>query len=202
MTLGLPLVAADVGQVVKTLSNFRISTFPTGLLSVSRWDNTTCSESVQPIQNFAGAQPKSYIQAGRNEWEWECLPLKSSLLWPNHMLSLLSFRKPALFIKALDGYLSQHCRIHPQKLPSLLSSLPLSNLFLLPSNVDYPFSLPLRPPSLNPSIPLVLNPSLPPQSNPQIPPGFFFYLCMCDFSTVKVDETRGIQIHHSCNLPW
>lgn len=72
------------------------------------------------------------------------------------MLSLLSFRRPALFIKALDGYLSQYCRIHPQKLPSLLSSLPFPNLFLLPSNVPASSS-----PSLNPSIPLVLNPSLP-----------------------------------------
>lgn len=117
------------------------------------------------------------------------------------MLSLLSFRRPALFIKALDGYLSQHCRIHSLKLPSLLTSLPLSNLFLLPSNVSYPASLPLLPPSFNPSIPLVLNPSLPPQSNPQIPQGFFS-LCMCDSTTVKVDETRRIQIHHSCNPPW
>lgn len=114
------------------------------------------------------------------------------------MLSLLSFRRPALFIKAVDGYLSQYCRIHPQKLPSLLSFHPLPNLFLLPSDVYYP---PAPPP--NPSIPLVLNPSPPssPQSNPQIPPGFFPSVCMCDFSTVKIDETRKIQIHHSHNLP-
>lgn len=121
-------------------------------------DNTTCSQSVKPILNFAWAQPKkSYIQVVRDEWEWECLPLKSFMLWPNHMLSLLSFRRPALFIKALDGYLSHYCRIQPQKLPSL----PLPNLFLLPSNVDYPSSLLLLlPPSILP-YPLSLIPPPP-----------------------------------------
>lgn len=149
MTLWLPSWLLTRDRLLETLHviplHFRISTFPASLPSVSSGgeiggDNTTCSQSVKPIWIFflQEPSPKSYIQPGRDEWEWECLPLKSSLLWPNHMLSLLSFRRPALFIKALDGYLSQHCRIHSLKLPSLLTSLPLSNLFLLPSNVSPP----------------------------------------------------------------
>lgn len=167
-------------------------------------DNTTCSQSVKPIWIFflQEPSPKSYIQLGRDEWEWECLPLKSSLLWPNHMLSLLSFRRPALFIKALDGYLSQHCRIHSLKLPSLLTSLPLSNLFLLPSNVSRPPPpLPRSPPPSILPFPLsLIHPSLLNQTLKSLK--VFFCLCMCDSTTVKVDETRRIQIHHSCNPPW
>lgn len=150
------------------------------------------------------AQPKSYIQPRRDECEWECLPLKSSLLWPNHMLSLVSFRRPALFIKALDGYLSQHCRIHPQKLPSLLSTLLLSNLFLLSSNVDSPSCLPLAsilPFPLSLIHPSLLNQTL--KSPPSIFFSFFGFVSVCvgkcDSSSVKVDETGRIQIQHSCN---
>lgn len=36
----------------------KMSTFPANLLSISRRDNTTCSQSVRPIQNFAEAQPQ------------------------------------------------------------------------------------------------------------------------------------------------
>lgn len=169
-------IAADVG-IGCWNSPCNSASFLASLLSISRGDNTRCSQSVKPIWNFARAQPKTYIQPGRDEWEWECLPLKSSLLWPNHMLSLLSFRRPALFIKALDGYLSQHCRIHPQKLPSLLSSLPLSNLFLLPSNVDYPSSLPLLPPPSILPFPLsLIQPSLLNQILKSLKVFFFFFL--------------------------
>ena len=107
--------------------------------------------------------------------------LKSSLLWPNHMLSLVSFRRPALFIKALDGYLSQHCRIHPQKLPSLLSTLLLSNLFLLSSNVDSPSCLPLPAILLFPLS--LIHPSLLNQTlkSPQ-----FYSLCGCVCACVCV----------------
>lgn len=176
------------GQLVETWHviplHFRMSTFLASLLSVSHMDNTTCSQSVKPIQTFARAQPKSYIQPERDEWEWECLPLKSFMLWPNHMLSLLSFRRPALFIKALDGYLSQYCWIHPQKLPSLLFSLPLPNLFLLPSNVDS--SLPLLPPTSIlpfplPSVPLFRSPSSIKPSNLSR----FYFLCICVTSVLS-----------------
>ena len=55
-------IATDLGQAVETLHAiplpFRMSTFPAGLLSVSLRDNTTCSQSVKPIRNFAGAQPQ------------------------------------------------------------------------------------------------------------------------------------------------
>lgn len=119
------------------------------------------------------------------------------------MLSLVSFRRPALFIKALDGYLSQHCRIHPQKLPSLLSTLLLSNLFLLSSNVDSPSCLPLA--SILPFPLSLIHPSLLNQTLKPPPSSIFFFLwvcgcmCKCDSSSVKVDETGSIQIQHSCN---
>lgn len=114
------------------------------------------------------------------------------------MLSLVSFRRPALFIKALDGYLSQHCRIHPQKLPSLLSTLLLSNLFLLSSNVDSPSCLPLA--SILPFPLSLIHPSLLNQTL-KSPPLIFLGVCVgkCDSSSVKVDETGRIQIQHSCN---
>ena len=138
----------------------------------------------QTDPEFCQSLAQSYIQAGGDEWQWDCLPLKSSQGFDQIICChSVSFRRPALFIKAGDGYLSRHSGTQPQKSSSLLPLLrspPQISLsvflFSFPfSDVEHKSSIP--PPGSSPSIP-PSNPSLPPyilsQSNPQIPPGFSF----------------------------
>lgn len=120
----------------------RMSTF---LSTSSHTDNTTCGQSVKAEQNFTKAQPKSYTPTDGDEWEWECLPLKSSELWPNHTLSLLSFRRPALFIKACDGYLSQYVEYILKSFPPYFPPFPSQTSFFYPPMSTSPSSLHVLP---------------------------------------------------------
>lgn len=173
LNVQLALESGLLAKIFYVIPLFRLSQS-----TVCKWQycmQTICQSNSEFLPELS-PRKKVTVKWWEMNGRGKCLPLKSFMLWPNHMLSLLSFRRAALFIKVLDGYLSQHCRRHPQKLPS-------------PSPIPFPkcfFSSTLQCwtplPTPNPSIPLVLNPSIPPFSLPSSikttnPFRFFSSLC-------------------------
>lgn len=98
------------------------------------------------------------------------------------MLSLLCLRRPALFIKANDGYLSQRCQIHPVSIPPSFPYIPSQISFFFPPMSTTPLQC-----SPQSTLLLVFNPSIrlsfPSTIKPSNPSSFFLSLSLCVCAT-------------------